>query len=176
MRALSSDLSAATRRHVAQLMTRLLSLAVFPLRLLKANPLPRGFLPKPGPTKALAWLYPDEDRSVLGCADVPLCWRVLYGFLEREGPRSSEAIGLALNDVDLERGIVTLDQNKTDDPRAWALSPGVVRALRAWKALREEALGRTLSGTEPLFVDEEGGPSRTSTSPTACASTSSSPR
>ncbi len=28
-------------------------------------------------------------------------------------------------------GVVTLDENKTDEPRAWALSAGVVAALRA---------------------------------------------
>jgi len=159
MSKLPSDPSAATtRRHVAQLMTRILSIAVFPLRLIQASPIPRGFLPKPAPAKALPYLYPDEDRQLLGCAGIPLCWRVFYGFLDREGPRTSEAIGLALDDVDLVRGAVTLDENKTDDPRAWALLPGDVRALRAWVALREKALGRKLRGDEPLFVDEEGGP------------------
>ena len=159
MSKLPSDPSAATtRRHVAQLMTRIMGIAVFPLRLIKASPIPRGFLPKPAPAKALPYLYPDEDRMLLGCADVALCWRMFFGFLDREGPRTSEAIGLALDDVDLVRGSVTLDKNKTDDPRAWALLPGDVRALRAWVALREEALGRKLRRDEPVFVDEDGGP------------------
>jgi len=30
-------------------------------------------------------------------------------------------------------GSVTLDKNKTDDPRTWALNPGVVRALKIWR-------------------------------------------
>jgi hypothetical protein len=36
-------------------------------------------------------------------------------------------------DVDLDRGAVRLDKNKTDDPRAWALDPGVALALKLWK-------------------------------------------
>ncbi|WP_437501049.1 hypothetical protein [Sorangium sp. So ce1099] len=35
--------------------------------LLATNPLPRGFLPKLGPTKAKACLYPDEDARLLTC-------------------------------------------------------------------------------------------------------------
>jgi integrase len=159
MSKLPSDPSAATtRRHVAQLMTRILGMAVFPLRLIKASPIPRGFLPKPAPAKALPYLYPDEDRALMGCVDVAFCWRIFYGFLDREGPRTSEVIGLVLDDVDLVRGAVTLDTNKTDDPRACALLPGNVRALRPMVALRERALGRKLRGDEPVFVDEDGGP------------------
>ncbi len=39
--------------------------------------------------------------------------------------------------LELERGVVTLDENKTDDPRAWALGMAVVRALEAWKQQNE---------------------------------------
>jgi len=37
--------------------------------------------------------------------------------------------------LDLERGVVHLDQNKTDDARAWALDSGVVEAMSRWKKL-----------------------------------------
>ncbi|WP_437662304.1 tyrosine-type recombinase/integrase [Sorangium sp. So ce1182] len=66
---------------------------------------------------------------------VPLCFRIYYGFLTREGMRADEAGTLEWSDVDLKRGAVVLDENKTDDPRAWALSPDVVRALRAYREL-----------------------------------------
>jgi integrase len=148
--------TAATRRHVAQLIHRVLTLAVFPLRIIKAHPLPPGFLPKLGPPRAKGYLYPDEDAALMGCAAVPLCWRVLYGFLDREGPRVSEAAALDLADVDLVRGVLTLDKNKTDDPRAWALGPDVVRALRAWVALREADAGAPLPKSAPMFCDETG--------------------
>lgn len=156
MRALPPKRAPATRRHVAQVIHRILSLAVFPLRLLAANPLPRGFLPSVGSSKALSYLYPDEDAVLLGCPAVPLCWRVFYGFLDREGMRASEAVALTWEDLDLERGAVTLDRNKTDDPRAWALSPGVVAALSAWREhLRNVA---PVEGDAPVFVDELGRP------------------
>ena len=44
-----------------------------------------------GPDKARAWFYPDEDAMRLGSPAVPLDWRVFYGFLTREGPRSAES-------------------------------------------------------------------------------------
>jgi integrase len=133
MQALPPDLSPASRRHIAQLMHRVLSMAVFPLRLVQSNPLPRGFLPSPGAAKAKAWLYPDEDSALLGATSIPLCYRLLYGFLAREGMRAGEAAALTWGDLDLKRGAITLDTNKTDEPRAWAMSEGTVSALRAWR-------------------------------------------
>ena len=65
----------------------------------------------------------------MACKSIPLTHLVLYGSLAREGLRMGEALSLRWQDVDLERGIVTLDENKTDDPRSWAMSPGVARAL-----------------------------------------------
>jgi integrase len=97
------------------------------------NQLPKGFMPKAGKSPAHAYLYPSEDAALLGCRFVPLGYRLLYGFLAREGLRISEAMGLTWRDVDLVRGVVTLDRNKTDDARAWALGQGVARALRLWK-------------------------------------------
>ncbi|WP_437965147.1 tyrosine-type recombinase/integrase [Sorangium sp. So ce260] len=150
MRALP-PMSPASRRHVAQLLHRLMAMAVFPCRLLATNPLPRGFLPKLGPAKAKACLYPDEDARLLACTVIPLCWRVLWGFLNREGPRISEAARLQVQDVDLARGALRLKKNKTNDPRAWALSPGVPQALHAWLALRGNP-----APSAPLFVNEDG--------------------
>jgi integrase len=137
MRQLPAQLAKATRRHVAQVVHRLLAIAVFPLRLIAASPLPKGWLPRIGPAKAKAYLYPDEERRLLALRAAPLAVRMLYGFLAREGMRSwSEAARLEWSDIDLERGAVTLDTNKTDDPRAWALRPDVVRALRIWRKMR----------------------------------------
>jgi len=157
MRSVSAERASATRRAIAQTLHRLLSMAVFPLRLIPSNPLPRGFLPKIGPGKAKGWVYPDEDARLLASPDVPLCWRVFYGFLHREGLRTSEATALTWSDLDLERGAITLDENKTDDPRAWALSPGCTAALRAWRDGRRqhEAI---LTERSAVFVNEEAQP------------------
>ena len=121
----------ATRRHYAQVVARVLALAVYPLRLIKASPLPKGFLPKVGKPPAFSYLYPAEDAALMACEAVPVQERLLFGFLAREGMRVSEALALRWQDVDLERGSVSLDRNKTDDARTWALDPGVTRALQA---------------------------------------------
>ena len=118
---------------------RVLALAVYPGKLLAFNPLPEGFLPDKGPQKAKSFLYPTEEAALLGRRDVPIERRMLFGVLAREGLRLSEALDLSWADVDLERGTLNLDENKTDDPRAWALSPDVAEALRRWRRLRPKA-------------------------------------
>ncbi|WP_437619652.1 hypothetical protein [Sorangium sp. So ce1151] len=40
------------------------------------------------------------------------------GFLNREGTRISEAARLQVQDVDLDRGALRLEKNKSNDPRA----------------------------------------------------------
>ena len=69
--------------------------------------------------------------------------------------RRSEAGTLTWGDVDLDRGGVTLDENKTDDPRAWALDPAVGRALKAWWT----RCGKP-DDSAPVFVDEAQKPLR----------------
>lgn len=121
-----------SRRQVAQLLGRVMALAVYPLRLRESSPIPRGWLPKKADEKALVWLFPDEDAILLACTSIPLGYRVLYGVLAREGLRVGEALSLLKTDVDLGRGVLSLDENKTDDPRMWALGEGVVRGLTRW--------------------------------------------
>ena len=132
MSALPEGQASATRRQTAQLLHRLLGLAVFPARIMGANPLPRGFLPSAKSEKAKQCLYPTEDAALLGCCEVELAYRVLFGFVAREGTRRSEAKNLRWCDIDLERGAVTLDDNKTNDPRSWALDASVLEAMRVW--------------------------------------------
>ncbi len=157
MRSLSSTLAPASRRHVAQLLHRLMSIAVYPLRLRAANPLPRGFLPKVGPPKAKGFIHPDEDARLLASPAVPLCWRVFWGFLMREGTRASEAAGLSVFELDLQRGGVELDRNKTKDHgRAWPLAPGVASAIAAFLKIRQGNRKQPLDGAEPVFIDDKG--------------------
>ncbi len=155
MSELPPRLSPASRRHVAQVMARVLKLAAYPARLIPTSPIPAGFLPSPGKRKALTFLYPEEDRALLACEAVPLPHRVLYGFLAREGLRRGEAAALTWGDLDLDRGGIRLDANKTDDPRAWALDPSVALALRGWLVLRAGKRDRVPAG-ELVFVDEAG--------------------
>jgi integrase len=126
-------LSAATRRHVAQALRRLLGLAAYPAKLRAANPLPRGWLPGLGAEKAKDALYPDEEAILLGCLDVPITSRLAYGLMCREGFRKSEVARLEWRDLDLTRGFVRLDKNKTDDPRTWDLATDTCNALRTYR-------------------------------------------
>lgn len=132
---LPGHLSSATRRQVAQFVRRVCALAVYPARLLRENPCPRGWMPKVRVTRAFTYLYPEEDRTLLACETVPVLRRLFYGTLAREGLRRDELGGVRWRDVDLDRGRIALDENKTDDPRAWALDAGVLRALSRWREL-----------------------------------------
>ncbi len=111
MASLPAGLSSSSRRHYAQVIARVLGLAVFPLRLLAASPLPRGWLPRVRASKATAWLYPTEEAALLASRDVPLVLRLFYGLLAREGMRASEALSLRWADVGLQLGAVRLDAN-----------------------------------------------------------------
>jgi hypothetical protein len=125
-----APLSANTRRHIGLLLHRLLTLAAYPLKIIPVNILPRGFLPHAGKAKAFAHLYPDQDLKLMRCKSIPVRERLFWGFLAREGCRdASEALAVRWDHLDRKRGAVRLDTNKTDDPRAWALAPGVAHAL-----------------------------------------------
>jgi hypothetical protein len=146
MKALPSRLAARTRKGVAQCMRKVLSLAVYPGRFITQNPIPREWMPKVPKTadKAKSYLYPEELAKLLGCKEVALERRIAYGILAHEGMRASELERLKWRDVDLEKGRVKLDENKTADPRSWALDPSVTRALTWWK--------KRLSGEDGDFV------------------------
>jgi integrase len=150
--------SRATRRHYLQVVRRVLELAVYPCRVIKVNPLPKQFLPRIGAQPVHSNLHTDELATLLafdGKGDngtVPLCFRVLWGFLAYEGCRLSEALQLRFGaGLDLERGSVTLDRSKTQRAcYSWALDAGTVRALKRWKELRGAKDGQA------VFVDEAG--------------------
>ena len=134
-----SGLEEATVRHVAQVMSKAMHYAHFPARVIDAFPFPKGFLPKVTKRVAFPYLFPDEDEKVLACQDIGLVWRMLYGFLSREGLRVGEAKLLEWSDLDLRRGALNLDKTKTNDPRMWAMNDGVVEALRRYKKIAPES-------------------------------------
>lgn len=141
MRRLPETISRPTRRHVAQVVRRVLRLAAYPCKLIPVCPLPETFVPPARAKRGAVFLYPDEEAGLIACTSVPIEYRVLFGFLAREGMRVSEAVQLDWSDVDLHRGIVRLDVNKTDDPRSWALRTDVVMALRRWALFSGSRVG-----------------------------------
>ncbi len=152
------ELSRSTRRQYAGLMNRILNLAEL-AGYIDRNPLPRGWLPKPAPKKRFPILYPSEDVALLACTRVPFGFRLFYGFLHREGVRRAEAADLQWKDLDLENETIALDENKTDHPRWWKLSPGVADALQAWRDhRRSRADDKERDDADDLvFVEENGG-------------------
>jgi integrase len=141
----------ATRRQYAQVIRRVLELAVHPCRLIPQHPLPRTFMPKVGKPPAFSFLYPDEEAALMACAAVPLEYRTVWGFLSREGCRVGEALGARLGvEIDLERGTFSLDVNKTHDARTWPLDPAVRAALAAYVKLKGIEKGAL------MFTDEHG--------------------
>lgn len=149
--------SPMSRRQVAQFVTKVLAYAVYPARHMAASPVPRGWLPKLGKAKAMQYVRPDEDTTHLagervdGTGRVPFLRRLFLGISRREGFRKEELSSLRFRDLDLERGAVRLDENKTNEPRAWALDPGVAEALRRWKQLRGE-----VQPEDHVFEDTNG--------------------
>jgi len=126
-------MSRATRRHVAQVIRRMLALAAYPCRYIPVSPIPKGWLPRVGKPPRYPFLYPDEDAKLLSCKDVPLVNRVLYGLLAREGTRGpSEALAIPIHRIDFVHGTYGLGDNKTDDPRGWVLGSDVAQALQIW--------------------------------------------
>jgi integrase len=139
MAELPENLEPITRRHVAQQLNRLLTMAVWPLEIIPHNPIPRGFLPRVTKSKTSPYLYPDEEAQLLGCKDVPLQRRVLYALLSREGMRKEEGAALEWSHIDLKRGTITLEKHKTSDEvgaRFWVLDPSTVEMLRRWRTMR----------------------------------------
>ena len=70
MQSLPPRLGPRSRRHIAQCMRKVLSLAVYPGRHIAVNPIPREWMPKipKSANKAKSCLFPDEDaRLPLRC-------------------------------------------------------------------------------------------------------------
>lgn len=134
------DMTPANRRHVGQIVARLLHLAVYPGKLIPANPLPRGWLPKLDKTKRKHYscLWPREESLLLAHAETPIAFRLFCGVLNREGMRLSELLDSDWWQWNLDEGTFTATKTKTGDPRMWAVRPDVARAMRAWRKMRPD--------------------------------------
>jgi integrase len=174
-------LRSASRRHVAQVMRRVMQLAEYPAKLIERNPIPANAMPRVRTEVALQYVYPDEDAELLGCIAtdargaplVDLGRRVLYGFLSRAGWRREEALGGRVEEVedavvdvdqrleevpaltwqrlDLRHGVVHLDREKTGRPRPVPIDADLVRALDAWRTLTPKP-----DDDDVVFVDMTG--------------------
>lgn len=121
-----------TRRHYALVIRRVMDLAIDPLGLIDHSPLPKRFVPSQGKPPSFSFLYPDEDRALLACQEIPFVYRLLYGLITRTGLRISEALALEGRNVDLKKGVLTVTKSKTGRPRIFVLEPSVVAALESF--------------------------------------------
>jgi hypothetical protein len=165
-------LARATRRQVAQVTRRVMGLAQFPAELIPSNPIPANAMPPKRSETVLQFVYPDEDALLLADTRAELGHRLLYGFMHRQGPRRSEALGgaaelvddavddyevfgdvpaLTWGRIDLRRGAILPDRNKTGDMTLTPLEPDLVRALEAWKRITLKS-----GPDDPVFVTTDG--------------------
>lgn len=126
-------MSVANRRHVAQIMGRLLRLAVMPGQLIPTTPLPSGWLPKVQTRHHYSCMYPREEAMLLAHTDTNEAFRLFCGVLNREGMRLSELLDSEWWQWNLDEGTFTTTRTKTHDPRMWAVRPDVADAMRIWK-------------------------------------------
>lgn len=143
-----------SQRQVLAPLKRILDYCVKPLKLIKQSPLPAKWLPGAGKTRSLQWLYPSEDAQLMACTAVPLWFRILCGYLVREGGREGEPIATTIDRFDFEAGRNTCSlpsgMIKTSNAKFWQLNAGTARALQAWFALRGAR------STDLAFVNGDG--------------------
>jgi integrase len=131
-RLIPTDLHPNTRRLYVVKLRLLFRIAVSPLRLLPVAP--EIDIPRRVPSNLFGYLYPQEEALLLGCIRIPLVYRVLYGYLARNGCRIGETLQLTWDHVDLETGDIHIDKRwtKTKRARRWVLDTDVVQALEAY--------------------------------------------
>jgi integrase len=133
----------AARRQYAQLIARVMKLAVFPTACIAASPLPPNFLPHvPEGDLIFPHFYPDEDLRLMRCELIDYAVRALFGLCNREGGRLGEFLrGLKWSGIDVRRGTISLPGGalrKGGKPGKWQAEPGSLEALEPLRALGGE--------------------------------------
>ncbi len=127
-----------TRRLYLSRIRSVFRYSLRPLRLIQVIPEEIADVPSHKKTRNLFWfLYPDEEARLLACTRIPLAWRVLYGWLNRNGGRLSETGMLDYLRFDLVTGKVRIEAawTKINQARFWTVEADVLAAMRAWRVL-----------------------------------------
>ncbi len=145
-------LEPSTRLGYLKTLRLVFRIAIDPLGLIESVPMKA--LPKQ-PTRRQFWfLFPDEEARLLAQEDaIPLLYRVLYGFLSRNGTRIGETLRITWDHIDFARKRIRLEAawTKTRRARFWVLDDDVVRSLKRWRA----ALGNP-PGETRIFASKGG--------------------
>ncbi len=117
-------------------------------------PTPARRLPKALSVEEVASLL-----AAAGAADTPLALRdaALLELLYGTGARISEAVGLAVDDLDRSQGLVRLD-GKGGKQRVVPVGSYATRAVEAYLVRGRPALAAAGSGTSALLLNARGGP------------------
>lgn len=126
--------------HVAQVVSRVLSLAVNPLALIAQSPLPRGWVPRPPEVQKSGFLFPEEVAQLLGCREIPLVRRIFFAFALNEGIRRGRLLALEWSKLveapgNPERVMCRVAGKPNKPPVRWVLEDDTARMLRGWRTL-----------------------------------------
>ena len=177
-RAGERKLRSSTRRHVAQVMRRVMQLAEYPAKVIARNPIPANALPKKRTRSRSSTSTPTRTRrssaaprsTTNGKPKVDLGHRVLYGFLTRAGWRREEALGGKVEEVD--DAVEDAEQALEEVPRAHLATARPVTASCTWTARRPGALGPSRSIRTSCAPSRPGAPSPLpAATTTSCSST-----
>lgn len=138
-----------TRLHYAQVIAKVLRLAVFPVEAIPLYPLPvKNLMPVVVKGEiAFPYLFPDEDLALMSRvpatfpklqarvdADWYLVARAFFGVLNREGMRIDECLGMTWRLQDFRHGIINIGPRKNGLTGSWPAAEGTLEAL---EVLRE---------------------------------------
>ncbi len=155
--ALPRDMMKSTRGSHQALIRRVLNIAV-EIDLIPSSPLKKKWCGSVKSDRSKSFLYPPDDLRLVSCQSIEFAYRLLWGFLAREGGRLDEALDLCWRHLDLARGVARIDKHKSrkksGKSRTWVMEPGTVRALKWWYLeLQRRELA---SPTGRVFVGLEG--------------------
>lgn len=133
-----------TRLHYAQVIAKVLRLAVFPVEAIPLYPLPvKNLMPVVVKGEiAFPYLFPDEDLALMSRvpatfpklqarvdADWYLVARAFFGVLNREGMRIDECLGMTWRLQDFRHGIINIGPRKNGLTGSWPAAEGTLEAL-----------------------------------------------
>jgi integrase len=136
----------STFKHYSQVCRRVLKIAV-ELKIIPAWPLSAVCkLPKiaKGSAPEFPFLYPEEYVLLVRCEDISFEYRVLYGFILREGPRISEAFRIQwehLEQLPNGRWLLNVPETKTGRALMFILMPGTGEAIAELRRRRPDLPG-----------------------------------
>jgi|GEM_PF-3552797 len=141
----------STFRAYAQVCRRVVKIGV-ELRIIPAWPLSAvcklPILAK-GEAPEFPFLYPEEYARLMRCGEISIDYRVLWGFIIREGLRLGEAFRIRWEHLELlppmhgmpARWVLNVPATKTGRALMFVLMPGTGEVLEAFKRLRPELAG-----------------------------------